>query len=739
MRHGAFSHLLGALFFGALSGAALFGLLTDPISAAGADDADATPKPPIAKTVPTVLHENGRDRVDPYQWLANRTDPAVLAHLAAENAYAERRLATIRPLIDEIAGELKSRKAHSEASVPFRDGDYLYERRFAEGAQYPVIVRRRGSPGAAEEIVLDVPALAAGHALYRLGRWQPSPDGTRVAFAVDFTGDRQNRLFVRDIATGAVTDQGVSDGAESFAFAADSTTLFYVRREPVTLRGHQVWRHRLGAPIDSDVLVYEERDPTFSVTVRRSKSRRFILIESEQEQTSEARVLPADQPDGPFRVVAPRRAGVRYDIDHVGDTFYIRTDLDAPDFRVMTAPEATPDAAHWRELIPQRPGRSIRRIELFRDFVAYDEESEGGIGIKVLRLSDRTELAVPQPAAIGVASTSFFYGAFGGNREPDTSVLRFRFSAPLHPERTYDFDMATGTLTLRREDPAARWLKPDDYAVERIEAVAPDGERVPVTLTYKKSLRRPGGNPTLLVGYGAYGYSQRPTFTENVFSLIDRGFVHAMAHVRGGREKGDRWHRDGRGLAKRNSFTDFIAAGETLVAKGYADRRVLFARGGSAGGLLVGAVANMRPDLLAGIVAEVPFVDVLTTTSDPSIPLTTLEWVEWGNPADPAHYESIKTWSPYDNIEPKAYPAMFVTAGFHDSQVRYAEPAKWVAKLRATRTDDRELVFKTDMGAGHAGRSGRLGPVQEHAEIMAWLLAQASRATATSATTGAPR
>ncbi|NVO13475.1 MAG: S9 family peptidase [Rhodoplanes sp.] len=725
MRHGTFSRSIAALFFGALSCAALFVILTSSVPAAAADEAAATAKPPVAKTVPTVLHEHGHDRVDPYQWLANRNDPAVLAHLAAENTYAERRLATIRPLIDEIAAELRQRSGHSEASVPFRDGGWLYERRFAEGAQYPVIVRRRDAPGAVEEIVLDVPALAAGHALYRLGRWQPSPDGRRVAFMVDFTGDRQTRLFVRDIATGAVTDQGISDGAESFAFAADSTTLFYVRREPETLRGYQVWRHRLGAPTDTDVLAYEESDPTFSVVVRRSKSRRFILIESDQEQTSEARYLAADQPDGTFRVVEPRRVGVRYDIDHVGDTFYIRTDLDAPDFRVMTAPEATPDAAHWRELIPQRPGRFIWRIEPFRDFVAYDEERDSGIGIKVLRLSDKTEIAVPQPAAIGVASTSFFYGAFGGNREPDTSVLRFRFSAPLQPERTYDFDMATGTLTLRREDPAARWLKPDDYAVERIEAVAPDGERVPVTLTYKKSLRRPGGNPTLLVGYGAYGYSQRPTFTESVFSLIDRGFVHAMAHVRGGHEKGERWHRDGRGLMKRNSFTDFIAAGEALVAQGFADRRALFSRGGSAGGLLVGAVANMRPDLFAGIVAEVPFVDVLTTTSDASIPLTTLEWVEWGNPAIPEHYDNIRAWSPYDNIEPKAYPAMFVTAGFHDSQVRYVEPAKWVARLRATRTDDRELVFKTDMGAGHAGRSGRLGPVQENAEIMAWLLTQA--------------
>ncbi|MFD2185117.1 S9 family peptidase [Rhodoplanes azumiensis] len=708
-------------------GAAVYLGLTAIAPSAGTEESPEA-RPPAARKSGTILHEHGRDRPDPYDWLANRDDPAVRAHLEAENAYAERRLAPIKPLIDEIAGELKARNAPSNASVPYRDGDFLYERRFAEGAQYPVILRRRDVPGAAEEIVLDVPALAAGHAMYRLGRWQPSPDGRRVAFMVDFTGDRQNRLFVRDIATGAVTEQGITDGAESFAFAADSATLFYVRREPVTLRGHQVWRHRIGTSPDTDVLVYEERDPTFSVAVSRSKSRRYILIESDQELTSEVRWLRADQPEGEFRVVEPRRPGLRYEIDHAGDTVFVRTDLDAPDFRIMTAPEASPGAANWRELVPQRSGAVIRRMEPFRDFLAYDVEDQNGIGIRVMRLSDRSDTAVPQPERIGVATSAFFFGAFGGNREPDARVLRFRFSAPLIPERTYDYDMVAGTLTLLREETTG-WFRPDDYAVARIEATAPDGERVPVTLVWRRSLKRPGGNPTLVVGYGAYGFSQRPVFNENAFSLIDRGFVHAMAHVRGGHEKGERWHREGRGLMKRNSFTDFIAVAEALVAQGYADRRALFSRGGSAGGLLVAASANLRPDLFAGIVAEVPFVDVVTTTSDPSIPLTTLEWVEWGNPKNPAEYESMRAWSPYDNVTATAYPAMFVTTGWHDSQVRYAEPAKWVARLRATKTDDREIVFKTDMGAGHSGRSGRLGTVQESAEIMAWLVAQAERAT----------
>ncbi|MDC7786140.1 S9 family peptidase [Rhodoplanes sp. TEM] len=720
MPHGLFTILLGAAVY--------FGLTAIAPSADAEDPADRAVRPPVARKSTTVLREHGRERPDPYDWLANRDDPDVTAYLNAENAYAERRLEPIRPLIDEIAAELRDRRATRDASVPYRDGGYLYERRFAEGAQYPVIVRRRDAPDAPEEIVLDVPALAAGHAMYRLGRWRPSPDGRRVAFMVDFTGDRQNRLFVRDIATGAVTEQGITDGAESFAFAADSETLFYVRREPVTLRGHQVWRHQIGTPADGDVMVYEERDPTFSVAVHRSKSGRYILLESDQERTSEVHWLPADRPEDAFQVVEPRRAGLRYEVDHVGDTVFVRTDLDAPDFRIMTAPEATPGAAHWRELVPQQPGQVIRRMEPFRDFLAWDVEDQNGLHVKVMRLSDRDAVTVPQPAAIGVATTNFFFGGFGGNREPDATVLRFRFSAPLTPERTYDFDMVSRTLALRREEPAA-WLRPDDYAVERIEATAPDGERVPVTITYRRSLKAVSGNPTLVVGYGAYGFSQRPVFNETVFSLLDRGFVHAMAHVRGGHEKGERWHREGRGMAKRNSFTDLIAVGEALAAQRWATPRALFARGGSAGGLLVAAAANLRPDLFTGIVAEVPFVDVVTTTSDPSIPLTTLEWVEWGNPKNPAEYDNIRAWSPYDNIEAKAYPAMFVTAGWYDSQVRYAEPAKWVARLRATRTDRREILFKTDMGAGHSGRSGRLGTVQESAEIMAWLVSQAGRAT----------
>jgi oligopeptidase B len=684
--------------------------------------------PPVARIVPKQKIEHGRTRDDPYAWLRAGKNPQVIAYLQAENAYAKRRLAAIKPLTDEIAAELRARAAQEDTSVPYRDNGYVYERRYTHAAQFPVILRHKDVPGAAEEIVLDIPALAAGHSYYRLNRWVVSPDGARVAFAVDYTGGRSHHLFVREIATGEVHDEGISDAAPSIAFAADSKTLFYTRQEPKTVRSFEVWRHRIGTARDNDVRVYVEHDPRFEVFVSLSKSRRYVMLTADGEDTSEMRYLRADTPEGEFAVMEPRHKGVRYSANHVGDRFFIRTNLDAPDYRLMTAPQATPDASHWTELVPYRPGHYLARFEAFNDFVAFDEGQEGNVSVHVLRRSDGRETTVPVPAGIGVATTKFSDGGFAGNRDADSHVLRLRFSAPLHPESIYDFDMVTGALMLRKDDPAVRWFDPKKYELRRIDATAPDGEKVPVTLVYRKDLRQPGGNPALLYGYGAYGISTRPLFSNFQFSLIDRGFVYAIAHVRGGRERGERWYEEGHGLKKRNSFTDFIAAAEALIADGFADRRALFAQGGSAGGLLVAAVANMRPGLFAGIIAEVPFVDVLTTTSDASVPLTTLEYEEWGNPANKEDYDNIRSYSPYDNIERKAYPAMFVTAGLYDTQVSYAEPAKWVARLRATKTDDHELIFKTNMGAGHSGRPGRLGTADETAEFSAWLISQAERA-----------
>ena len=681
---------------------------------------------PVAPAWRTTFAAFGRERVDEYDWLRDRNDPRVIAYLASENTYADARLKPIKPLVDELAAELKARSAHADASVPALVNGYLYERRFGEGTQYPLIVRRRAARGAEEEIVLDVGVLAARHSQQcHFGAWAVSPDNTRVAFTVDFSGDREFRIFVRAIAGGDIVDQGIESAASGIVFAADNRTLFYVRNEPQTLRSYQVWRHRIGSAASNDVLVYEERDQTFSVSLDLSKSRKFILLDLDAERWREFRYLPVDQPAGEFRIIEPRRRGLVYEADHVGDKFFIRTNLDAPDFRLMSASETAPAAAHWREIVPQQAGKHLTHFEAFETFVAADFEDESGTTVHAYSLPDGgREIAVPRPAAIGVASTSFTNDS-EANLDPAATVLRFRFSGMLQPQCTYDFDVTTGALTLRKEDAASRWFDGARYAVDSISATAPDGEHVPLTIVYRKSARRLGGNPTLVVGYGAYGLSWRATFTPSVFSLLDRGFIYAIAHVRGGHEKGERWYAEGRLLNKRNTFTDFIAATEALIANGYAAPREVYAQGGSAGGLLMGAVANMRPDLYAGIVAEAPFVDVVTTMSDAAVPLTTLEYDEWGNPAVRREFEYMLSYSPYDNVMPRDYPAMFITAGFYDSQVSYAEPAKWVARLRASKSDARDLLFKTDMEAGHGGRSGRLGSIDESAEIMAWLIAHA--------------
>ena len=688
-----------------------------------ADAAAATA--PIAPVMPKAFKEFGSVRIDNYDWLRNRDDPRVVAYLEAENAYAEARLESIKPLVAELTAELEAREAQEDVSVPTVDNGYIYERRFTQGAQYPCIVRRKDASGAQEEIVLDVGALAAGHRQqYQLGSWTVSPDNTRVAFAVDFTGGREFRIFVRTIASGEIVDPGIDNASSDLVFAADSDTLFYVRNERTTLRSYQVWRHRLGSNPKSDVLVYEESDPTFSVSIDRSTSRKFILLDIDEELTSEFRYLPADQPAAEPKVIESRRCGVIYDVDHVGDQFFIRTNLDAPDFRLMNAPQASPAAQYWKEIVPQEPGRYLSHFKAFEKFVAVDSEDESGTTIRVFSLPNLRQIPVPRPAAIGVASTSFINDN-EANIDPAATVLRFHFSSPVQPQSVYDFDVTTGTLTLRKQDSASRWFEQHCYALDQLNATAPDGEQVPITIVYRKEMRRAEGNPTLIVGYGAYGLSLRAIFARSTFSLIDRGFVYAIAHVRGGHEKGERWYAEGRMLNKRNTFTDFIAVTETVIAQGYADSRAVFAQGGSAGGLLAGAIANLRPDLYAGIVAEVPFVDVVTTMSDASVPLTTLEYDEWGNPAVRREYDYMLSYSPYDNVTRKNYPPMFVTAGFYDSQVSYAEPAKWVARLRANKTDTHELLFKTDMTAGHDGSSGRLGSIEESAEIMAWLIAHA--------------
>jgi oligopeptidase B len=683
--------------------------------------------PPVATPAPTALAsltEHGHVRIDEYAWLRDLKDPKVTAYLSAENKYARCKLGALAPLTDEIFAELQTRAGQEETRPPFFDAGYFYQVRYGKAANYPTIVRR--SPESNDEqTVLDVPKLAANHTYYNLDKWLISPDWRQVAFSVDLSGARKHRLFVRDIASGAVTDLGIDDAGADIAFAADGQSLFYVRLDPVTLRAYQVWRRNFdaeeGAP--RDVLIYTEPDRRAEVSVYQSKSRRYIFIKSEREDSTEVRYRRSDEPGADFNVIVKRRDGLRYFVDHANGRFFIRTNLDAPDYRMMLAPEEHPE--QWTEIIPNEPGKYIHRFQPFNDFVAIEQVHDASQAVRVFRLSDLQEIAIPLP--VTGAMMSFDLDA---NREPNTDVIRIQFSRLDLPDRAYDFDMTSTRLTVLPQSQRTDWLDPDKYVVERMNTTAPDGEEVPVTLIYRKDLRRPQGNPTLLYGYGAYGDSTLPDFDSNIFSLVDRGFVYALAHVRGGRERGERWYVDGRQIRKRNSFTDFITIGEALIAEGYTARNALFAQGASAGGLLVAASANMAPNLFAGLVAEVPFVDVVTTASDPSVPLATLEYREWGDPRVKEEYEYMLSYSPYDNVARTAYPAMLVTSALYDTQVTVREPAKWVARLRAMKTDDRELLFKVDMGAGHRGPSGRLGSLRDAAEIQAWLLTQAGAATA---------
>jgi len=648
--------------------------------------------------------------------------------LGAENAYVDALIEPIKPLVDELSAELRARATPDDVSVPAAYNGYLYQRRFVQGSQYPLIVRWKDLAGTSRvENVLNVTALAAGQRQqFQLGSWVISPNNKRLAFTVDLSGDREFRIFVRTLSTGEVLDEGISNAASSVVFADDGEALFYVRNEPKTARPYQLWRHRVGSDTTKDVLIYEETDLTLSVSIDLSKSRQFMLLNIEGERTSEVRYLDLRKPAGDLEIIEPRRQGVIYEVDHVSQKFVIRTNLDAPDFRLMSAPEVSPDSANWTEFVAQELGHYLVHFEIFETFVAVDIEDEAGMRIRAFSVPHGREIPVPRPADIGVASI-FFPSDKEANLQPSSTVLRFRFSGPLQPECIYDFDVSDGTLSLRKQDRAISWFNRNQYMVDRRYAMALDGQTVPITIVYRKDLRRTAGNPVLIMGYGAYGSSMQSTFTPSVFSLLDRGFIQAIAHVRGGREKGDRWYAEGRLLNKRNTFTDFIAVTDTLIAQGYADPQAVFARGSSAGGLLTGVIANMRPDLYAGIVAEVPFVDVITTMSDPSVPLTTLEYQEWGNPAVKREYDYMLSYSPYDNVAQKDYPAMFVTAGFYDSQVSYVEPAKWVARLRVSKTDTNELLLRTDMVAGHEGRSGRGGSNRQDAEIMGWLIAHARK------------
>ncbi len=658
---------------------------------------------------------HGDERVDDWYWLRDRDDPKVFAYLEAENAYTEAMTAHLAPLQETIFEEIKARIQETDETPPVYWGGHWYYVRMVEGLEYAIRCRRTGTLDADEQVLLDENELAAGKDYFDLRAFRPSPDHRLAAYGVNYDGSDNTDIHFRDLEAKRDLDDVIPQVTGNVVWASDNRTVFYAARD-AALRPHQIWRHRLGDPIESAVLVYQEDDERFRVGVSRSKSGRYLFIGSESSLTSEVRYLDAADPEGGFRVVEPRETGVEYDVDHHGDRFLITTNADgAVNFKLVEAPVADPSRANWHDLVGHREDSRLLGISVLREWIVLAEQANAVPRLRVMNATTNEirELDVPEE----VSSTTL-----GANPEFDRNVLRFEYESMITPGTTYDEDLETGDRVLVKQVPVLGGYDPADYVTERRWATAADGVRVPMSLVYRKGTALDGSAPGLLYGYGSYEASMDPDFSHILLSLLERGFVYATAHIRGGGEMGRRWYDDGKFLAKRNTFSDFIACAEEFIGSGYTSADRLVAMGGSAGGLLMGAVVNERPDLFKGVLALVPFVDVVTTMLDETIPLTVGEFEEWGNPKDPEYYGYMKSYSPYDNVEAGAYPAMLVTTGINDTRVAFWEPAKWVAKLRTFKTDPNPLLLKTEMGAGHGGPSGRYNAWRERAFWYAFAL-----------------
>ena len=688
---------------------------TEPVWGRTAASSITGSRPPVARIEPTPLKGVDNVRIDNYYWLEKRDSPEVLAYLKAENAYADSVLAPTKGLEEKLYQEIIGRLTPNDATVPYKLGDYFYYTRYEEGGEYPIFCRKRGSTDAKEDVLLDGNRMGKGHGYFALRSMRPSSGADFLAFAADTVGRRFYSIGFKNLSTGQLLPEVIPNVTANLVWAEDDRTLFYVKQDPETLRWYRVYSHRLGDPVASDRLVYEEADSTFELEVDKTKSHKYVMIESEQTLATEIQIVDAAHPEGPFTVVEPRRRDHEYWVDHLGDTFFIRTNDGAPNFRLMRAPEATPSREHWTDVIGPRTDVFLEDFALFRNEVVTLERSHGLPRLRIRPMNGGPEHWVDFGEPAYVAS-------LGDNPEADTEWLRYEYTSLTTPESVFDYNMTTREQVLKKRDEVRGGFDPANYRTERIWAVAHDGAHIPISLVYRKDLKKPTGNPLVLYGYGSYGVNTDPEFSSPVLSLLDRGFVYAIAHVRGGQELGRTWYEDGKLLHKRNTFTDFIDCAKYLVRKRYADSRYVFAQGGSAGGLLMGAVVNLRPDLFRGVVAQVPFVDVVTTMLDASVPLTTGEYDEWGDPNQKIYYDYMLSYSPYDNVKAKAYPNLMVTTGLHDSQVQYWEPAKWVAKLRAMKTDNHRLVLVTNMEAGHSGSAGRFERHKITAEKWAFFL-----------------
>ncbi len=674
-------------------------------------------QPPVAKIVPKILEKHGDKRIDNYYWLNERENPEVIDYLNKENEYYQKSTAHTKPLQDDLFLEMKSRIKEDDSSVPYLYNGYYYITRYETGKDYPIYSRKKGSLEAKEEIMFDCNEMAKGQSYFNLSGISISEDNKWVAFGVDLVSRRQYTIQIKNLETGEILPVKLENTTGGSTWAGDNKTLFYTRKDLQTLRSDKIYKHTLGTDASSDVVVFHEKDDTFSTFVYKEKSKKYLVIGSSSTLTSEYQILEANNPNGAFRIFQKRTRGLEYSITHYGDSFYIVTNKDkATNFKLMKTPETATSAENWTDLIGHRKDVLLEGIEIFKDYLVVEERSNGLNKIQIRPWNGKGAYYLPFAIETYTAYTTT-------NVDFDTEILRYGYQSMATPSSIIDFNMRTQERkVLKEQEILGGKFDKNNYIEERIWATATDGTKVPISIVYRKGIQKNGKNPLLLYAYGSYGATMDPYFSSTRLSLLDRGFIYAIAHIRGGEDLGREWYENGKLLKKKNTFTDFIDCSKFVIAEKYTSAEHLYAEGGSAGGLLMGAIVNMAPELYNGVIAQVPFVDVITTMLDDTIPLTTGEYDEWGNPNEKKYYDYMLSYSPYDQVKAQDYPNMYVSTGLHDSQVQYWEPAKWVAKLRVLKTNDKQLFLDTNMDAGHGGASGRFEALKELAKEFAFLL-----------------
>ena len=673
--------------------------------------------PPVAKIIPKSLEKHGHVRIDNYYWLNERENPEVIDYLNKENEYYQKETAHTKKFQEELFAEMKGRIKEDDTSVPYLYNGYWYITRYETGKNYPIYTRKKGSLDAAEEILFDCNKMAEGHSYFQLSGMSVSEDNKWCAFGVDLVSRRQYTIQIKNLETGEILPVKIENTTGGSTWASDNKTLFYTRKDMQTLRSYKIFKHKVGTNPENDELIFHEKDDTFDTFVYKEKSKKYIVIGSTSTLTSEYQILEANNPDGQFRIFQPRVRGVEYSISHYGDSFYVVTNKDkATNFKLMKTPETATGSDNWKDLIPHRKDVLIEGIEIFKDYLVVEERSNGLNKIQIKPWNGSGDYYLPFDIETYTAYTTT-------NVDFDTEILRYGYQSMATPSSVIDFNMRTKEKTVLKEQAVLGGkFDKNNYTEERIWATAQDGTKVPISIVYRKGIQKNGKNPFLLYAYGSYGSSMDPYFSSTRLSLLDRGFIYGIAHIRGGEDLGREWYENGKLLKKINTFTDFIDCSKYVIEQKYTSSQHLYAEGGSAGGLLMGAIVNMAPKLYNGVIAQVPFVDVVTTMLDDSIPLTTGEYDEWGNPNEKVYYDYMLSYSPYDQVKAQDYPNMYVSTGLHDSQVQYWEPAKWVAKIRAIRTNNNKLFLDTNMDAGHGGASGRFEALKELAKEFSFLL-----------------